>query len=182
MKVHCLFLPSKLWYLYRSHWFSAAWVGVRAGAGGERAWLGECGERSRTEELHHIRVHCGLAFVLSQGKRNLFPVEPSCFRVEAFGPSDTCSFVTFAYAAILLVLVHGITSVILSSHSPFVRPHFESGRFPNGLDVVNERKWPLKDNGLGSSFVAQWVEALAQSPAQLGSLLWPRFNPWPGDF
>ena len=33
-----------------------------------------------------------------------------------------------------------------------------------------------------SSLVAQWVKELALSLLCLGSLLWHRFDPWPGNF
>ena len=32
----------------------------------------------------------------------------------------------------------------------------------------------------GSSLIAQWVKVLALSLQLLRSLLWPRFDPWPG--
>ena len=39
----------------------------------------------------------------------------------------------------------------------------------------------MKNGGDWSSLVAQWVKDLGLSPLWLWSLLWFRFDPWPGN-
>lgn len=66
-------------------------------------------------------------------------MEPYYFPIEAIGPSDIFSFVTFI-CIVLLVMVLVITHVTLSSHSPFACLYFQSGRFPDGLEMASEGK------------------------------------------
>lgn len=64
----------------------------------------------------------------------------------------------------------------------------ELGRSSCPMDAVNSRLlasclgWTVKNVGLGSSRVAQWVKELALSVQRLRLLPWHRFNRWPRNF